>query len=1338
MELHTYPLTEEERQTIKANPLAFAAFRVNMDKLELVEGSEAFLKIFPLPYEILKKDFYAAVKDLTLKEDRDQVFADFQLAEYNHEGILKSSFRLKGAEGDYTLFSINGQLFRLKDETVLIYCFISQEDEKTKDQKNLQADNERKDILFERILSTTKTAIFWKDSERRFLGANRAFLDYYGFKDEKSIIGKNDEDMGWHSDPDPFMNDEIRVLKEGVSTYRVEGKCFARGKERNIVASKSPIIVQGKILGLVGSFEDVTLEKGQEKQISDLNEKLKQAVIQHERLMEVFNVIIVKISLKDFSFVENGEAMLNMLGLSQKEFLEKYDGKFSALFQGEYQEEFTHLQTSISSALADKRASLNFNMKVPAVYGPIWISGALSFSDYLLLENKPASFIMVCRDVSQLVLVQKKLAVAEIEAHKAQVLERQSHEQSMFIDEVPSGLGALLIKNGQAEERIRINKFLAKRIALDEKAGNIVPLEDFVECIHPDERESFMDNLHQTINLKGAISSQYRLLSKAGTYFYNAVRFSYSSHASEQEVVYFAFSDITEIKEAESKVLESQHFYREVVRAAKLSTWVYDIKTHSVEVDEEASPLLESLNTGGGLCVSNLPDSLLPYIEPKDRERLIEIYKKIERGEDATGEFWLKSDQFQGSRCERINYIVEKDEDGKPIRAIGLGQDVTREKNNEERYKREIRILKEIDEGSLLSKGHFNLTKNLVLEYVSKDNDVFKARPFGSYNEAIKAFTDLLENENEKKKVLEKIDPLNLMLAYQNGEMTSNIVYHCRIDGQLPSFISLNLHTYLIPETGDLELFTYAYDITDKVENDRIMSLISERDFDYIGLIFSKENKFEFIKKTQAILFPEVRQLTDYSTCCSYVKKNFVNDDEIEQFEKATSLSEILEGLKENGHHVANYHRTESGKVLAKQLDYFWLEKEYGIILVVRADITASFKRDQEQMKTIQKAKLEADKANEAKSAFLSSMSHDLRTPLNGVLGFTKLALKEKDPEKKEELMRKVDLSGKLLLDLINDTLELSRIESGKSANEPEICTPNELLPAVITALRPSAELKQINLEVDMTNYPTAPLWCDRLKIQKIFLNLLSNAIKYTQQGGKVSVCFKKSSAEKKHLIFLIKDNGIGMSEEFMKIMYEPFSQENRSEVLKVSGTGLGLSLVKRLVDLLGGRISCQSELHKGTSFEVDLPYEEIKGKKITSKEAEEKDYDLTNKRVLLCEDNQMNQEIATMLLNEKGAIVDWAVDGQEGVKKFTSSPDGFYSLILMDMRMPHLDGLQATKAIRALERFDAKLIPIIAMTADAFEESVKAAKEAGMNGYLTKPIIPEKMFALIGKLCSK
>ncbi|MCH4158100.1 MAG: transporter substrate-binding domain-containing protein [Acidaminococcaceae bacterium] len=436
--------------------------------------------------------------------------------------------------------------------------------------------------------------------------------------------------------------------------------------------------------------------------------------------------------------------------------------------------------------------------------------------------------------------------------------------------------------------------------------------------------------------------------------------------------------------------------------------------------------------------------------------------------------------------------------------------------------------------------------------------------------------------------------------------------------------------------------------------------------------------------------------------------------------------------------------------------DYFMYGAPMFLIIIVLLGVVIAaifwFRRkDQYEQKLLaakeqsDRAKLAAERANESKSTFLSNMSHDLRTPLNGIIGYTELALQEQGPEQKQDYLQKVKTSGNLLLDLVNDTLDLSRIESGKLTLKPEVVDGCKYWEEIVTAMMPSADVKQVSLRTDFSKYPRQMIRVDRIQVKKVLLNLLSNAIKYTPAGGTVDVSVTALQPPEHGCTrrIIVADTGIGMSKEFMEKMFEPFSQEHRSESGNITGTGLGLSIVKRIVDIMGGTITVESEIYKGTKFTVDLPLEcwDKTPEEATAQAADQKQLEqqvLAGMQVLLCEDNYLNAEIAQLLLKNKKMQVDWAHNGLEGVEKFQQSAPNYYQLILMDMRMPVLGGLEATKTIRGLQRPDAKTIPIVAMTAEAFEETIQEAKDAGMNGYITKPIAPDLFFKTLAKLLSK
>jgi signal transduction histidine kinase len=385
-----------------------------------------------------------------------------------------------------------------------------------------------------------------------------------------------------------------------------------------------------------------------------------------------------------------------------------------------------------------------------------------------------------------------------------------------------------------------------------------------------------------------------------------------------------------------------------------------------------------------------------------------------------------------------------------------------------------------------------------------------------------------------------------------------------------------------------------------------------------------------------------------------------------------------------------------------------------------------------------------ANAATAAKTEFLSRMSHDIRTPLNGIIGMTFFANKEDNPPATKEYLAKIDTSSKFLLGLVNDILDMSKVESNRVELRAEPYTFGMLANYLNAVIVPLCENKGISFVRDLQPDPDHTPLIDSLRGNQIIFNLFSNAVKYTPEGGTILFRFhQKMLPDGKVQIHMeITDNGVGMSEDFQKVLFEPFTQENRDDASDKRGTGLGLAIVKKMAELMGGTISVESKEGKGTTFLLDGSFECIsndqlpKNEKLTRSEHFSSGI-LKDKRVLVCEDHPMNQEIIRKLLENESMIVEIAGDGADGVKKFSSSEEGTYDVILMDIRMPNVNGYEATKIIRSLNRADAKTVPIIAMTADAFAEDIRKCLDAGMNEHIAKPIDPLQLVDVLVRFLS-
>jgi len=367
----------------------------------------------------------------------------------------------------------------------------------------------------------------------------------------------------------------------------------------------------------------------------------------------------------------------------------------------------------------------------------------------------------------------------------------------------------------------------------------------------------------------------------------------------------------------------------------------------------------------------------------------------------------------------------------------------------------------------------------------------------------------------------------------------------------------------------------------------------------------------------------------------------------------------------------------------------------------------------------------EAESANKAKSEFLAYMSHDIRTPINGIMGMTDIAVKHVDDKARVlDCLGKIHEASKHLLNLINDVLNMSRIESGRTKAEHSAFDMRKCFMNCSSIIEGQLITRDLTL-VSEFEEPEHPFVIgDELHLRQILINILGNAVKFTQDGGKIFFRGKEIRDENNKAVFHfeIEDTGIGMKPEFIPHLFEPFMQEDGGARTTYKGTGLGLAITKKLVDLLDGTIQAESELNVGTKFIVELPVE-IDPKAKTKKTEQKAEVKLEGMKVLVVEDNELNLEIAQVILEEQGVIVSSAENGQLAVDAFEKNPAGTYDVILMDIMMPVMDGITATKTIRSLDRADAKTIPILAMTANSYEEDVRRTKEAGMNAHLSKPI---------------
>ncbi len=554
----------------------------------------------------------------------------------------------------------------------------------------------------------------------------------------------------------------------------------------------------------------------------------------------------------------------------------------------------------------------------------------------------------------------------------------------------------------------------------------------------------------------------------------------------------------------------------------------------------------------------------------------------------------------------------------------------------------------------------------------------------------------------------------------------------------------------LLKENGELFYQRFLLDCTDQKlqqerEEKRQMQLLQALSIDYMfvcyfdldtstgNILRIDDDSISIINKVFDGEIPMTESLERYI-------QMFVYEEDREMLRQFSSQDRLIRELAEKNMYSVNYRAVSGNEIKYYEMKIVrageW--KQYrGIVLGIRS-VDEETRNEMEKKRMLENALVQANKANKAKSVFLSNMSHDIRTPMNAIIGFTSLALSHIDNiEQVEEYLRKIMTSGNHLLNLINDVLDMSRIESGKMKLEENPCRLSDILQGLYNIIQADAKAKKLELNIESADVENEDVICDELRLNQVLLNLLSNAVKYTGEGGSVRLKLTEKTGAPEgyaNYEFCITDNGIGMSEDFVQHIFEPFEREKNTTFSGIQGTGLGMAITKNIVDMMNGSIEIKSKKDSGTEVLVSFVFK-LNSQTKEQRDVKDKSLNLQKGRILLAEDNELNQEIAASILSDAGFSVEIAGNGQIAVDMLKQSQEGYYQLILMDVQMPIMNGYEATKEIRKLSDKKLSSIPIFAMTANAFEEDKQEALRCGMNGHIAKPIDVEKLFEVLDKI---
>lgn len=809
--------------------------------------------------------------------------------------------------------------------------------------------------------------------------------------------------------------------------------------------------------------------------------------------------------------------------------------------------------------------------------------------------------------------------------------------------------------------------------------------------------------------------------------------------------------DISEIvitrKEIESKLEQSQNKILRLEKANEEKRKILNNLSEGVAVlcrKPGGKMQLEFISEGFASMLKMTPEKVMEEyradvrgaIYPDDREHVDKQLDDYLHSGKEHGEFTYRLRRGDGTYFWVKNITTQMVLENGEIKLYCSHYDLTEEieeqeklrKNYRERLDRHLRS----SGPNVLLLGQCNITRDTVSEVINYTNAEFDEDFNLSRTAFITEISKAIIDEEERRGFLETFLNEPAARAYRNGFTKIEKICMVKLPneetGRYARFFARLLED---PDTHDIMGNLSVTDMTEQIIRERMMLNLAYVGYDMVSEIDLNHDKQRIMRNWQSGDFSgEERNYFEYIR--NFIQ-NFICEEDRENIGKLLDKRYIMEKLEKTGSFSLNYSiKNEDGEIRFKHLTILPTDLRLGKICFARKDITETVEQERKSKAELEQALAAAEKASLAKGAFLSSMSHDIRTPMNAIIGFAEIiAQNTADKVIVESSVKKILKSGDVLLKLINDILDLSKIESGKATLDLTAVDLNTEIENLSVMFSESTEQAGVSFVV-LKNIANRYVLCDNIKLSQIMVNIISNAVKFTRKGGRIVFSInERGKAENgfARYVFSVKDTGIGMSENFRKHAFEMFEREKTTTETGISGTGLGLAIVKRLVEMMGGEIEIFSELGKGTEVVVSLKLQitDVSNVKTSAVKAKA-EVDFAGKRLLLVEDNEMNREIASAILSELGFVIEQAENGAIAVDKVANSADGYFDIILMDLQMPVMDGYKATSEIRSLPNKALSGIPIVAMTANAFDTDRQRCLEVGMNAHVSKPIDVDRL----------
>lgn len=787
------------------------------------------------------------------------------------------------------------------------------------------------------------------------------------------------------------------------------------------------------------------------------------------------------------------------------------------------------------------------------------------------------------------------------------------------------------------------------------------------------------------------------------------------------------------------KELEQTFF--EVMRQNGVTSWKYDMERQAVL---EGNKVVSAY----GLHAHQIQEGLIEgkLFHPEDAPKARLLLQHIREGEREVSGIFRVFDKKAGEYSWiRLSYTVLVDADGIRRTALGSAMDISREIQHRQKFEEMLLLHKNKKNLDTLLTGYCSLKENIIKGLNDFSGQDFGQRYGSVRDEFFTRFADAIVDEKERSQFLDTYLAKPLLADFAKGISNHNNIYYCKFrDEDEGLYVQVNVDTMLAPDKNDVIGFLTVSDMSQQVIAEKIINRVVEQEFDFIALIdIASGNIDRIIDRMGEYDHPARGE--NYDMRVGNGLLTYVVEEEREACSNTNTIQGILKGLGEAGNDYQTAYsivNPKTGKRERKLWTFSYFDDTKKKVILTRTDMTATYLKEQEQQRNLSEALEFAKAANKAKSDFLAAMSHDIRTPMNAIIGMTELALSDlSDREQIHESFTTIKSSSAHLISIINDILDISRIESGKAEMLQEQFSSREEHQKIVKRIAPLAEAKGLVFTHSLDIRHDCCIG-DVARLNRVVDNLLSNAIKFTPEGGRVDYSFAElPCCRPDHILcrITVTDTGIGMDEHTRACLFEPFFRHLDSAAGNVEGTGLGMSIVKSTVELSGGSIEVESEPGRGSKFIVKIPVRLADEQEVPKKEPPKPEIqNLSGITILLVEDHPINQKVAKKMLEKAGARVVVAENGKIGWEVFTESSENEYDVILMDIQMPVMDGYEAAKAIRESRHPQAKTIPIIAMTANAFVQDVKKSLDISMDAHLSKPIEPQKLFETLFRYVSK